>query len=162
MSGLNLVGISSQNAKVEWDKNVSPNEMAEKINAALLLIKSDIQRLAGSNASKNDYGDSGSHRCCVNSAGVADVWAISDTATSGSSAGNKYVLSVQRNGSSGSPVTYDSSVNELFAYRGGMYLGQVTVGPGDVLSILVTKTGTPTPSTLTTSNFIIRYKLRAF
>jgi hypothetical protein len=148
MSGLNLVGISSQNAKVEWDKNVSPNEMAEKINAALLLIKSDIQRLAGSNASKNDYGDSGSHRCCVNSAGVADVWAISDTATSGSSAGNKYVLSVQRNGSSGSPVTYDSSVNELFAYRGGLYLGQVTVGPGDVLSILVTKTGTPTPTTL--------------
>lgn len=91
--------------------------------------------------------------------GQARVYAISDTATSGSDGANYLVLSATRNGATPLTLTYDTRRTEVVAYLGGMYLGEITVSTGDVVAVAIAVTGAPTP-VLTTANFSLLISLK--
>lgn len=160
MSAPDPVGISSQDARVEFAEEDTPQDMATSINEALVLIRDDIQRLTGlvQREVTMRFG-SGNHRCPSPGAGVVQVWAVSDTATTGSGAGDYHTLSLYRNGGAANTQTYDTRRVEVPSYRGGAYLGEATVAPGDVLALNLAVTGAPAP-TLTTANFSLVCILR--
>lgn len=160
MSGPDPVGISSQDARVQWDAEATPDSMGDDVNNALVLIRDDIQRLAtlvqGSNTI---WFSSGNHKAPAIGKGVVQVWAVSDTATSGSTGAAYHTLTLYRNGAAANTQTYDTRRTEVPAYRGGAYLGESSVGTGDILSLNLAVTGAPAP-TLTTANFSLLCKLR--
>jgi len=159
MSAPDPVGVSSQDARVEFEAGAKPEDMARGINAALLLIRDDILRLAQQvlGPATTTHG-SGNHRWTASGAGIADVWAVSDTASTGSSGANYHTLSLFRNGAAANTVTYDTRRTEVDSYKGGNYLGQTTVSVGDMLVVNIATTGVPTA--LTTANFSLVCKLR--
>jgi hypothetical protein len=150
-SGKSPIAISSQFAQAVLSPDSSPDEWQDSINAALGLITDDIQRIAGRTLPAAPIV-SGTHRAVMPASGQARVYAISDTATSGSTGGNYLALSATRNGTTPLTLTYDTRRTEVIAYRGGMYLGELTVSTGDVVTVAIAVTGAPTP-VLTTANF---------
>lgn len=159
MSAPDPVAVSSNDARIDWKEDVTPDQMGRDVNDALLLIRNDIQRIAGYALTKNVTYDSGSYRVAVNGVGVANVWAVFDTATASSDGSNYHVVTLLRNGIAANSLTYDTRNAEIFSYQGGVYLGEVNVTIGDILSVDISVTGSPSPS-LTTANTIIRYRLR--
>lgn len=159
MSGPDPVGISAQDARVQFGPEASPDEMARQTNDALSLIRDDLQRLAQQvQAGATVWLGSGNYRLVATADGIADVWAVSDTATTGSTGANYHTLSLYRNGAAANTVTYRTDRTEVIAYQGGNYLGQATVGIGDVLALNLATTGAPTA--LTTDNFCLLCQLR--
>lgn len=160
MSGSDPVGVNSQDARIEWSEDDQLEDVAKKANAALLLIRDDIQRLSAL-VTKNVTRaySSGGFRLPSPSGGIADIWAVSDTASAGSTGANYHVLALRRNGVAVGTMTYDTRRVEVSAFGGGCYLGQVAVSEGDLLSVSVTVTGAPAP-TLSTANFCLRCQIR--
>lgn len=153
------VATASQDARVTFKEGDAPEDMATSVNEALLLIRDDIQRLAGILAGGVTLSvTSGSYRLVAPANGIADVWAVSDTATTGSTGANYHSLSLYRNGAAANATVYRTDNTEVYAYLGGVYLGQSTVGEGDVLTVNIATTGAP--SSLTTTNLSLRCKLR--
>ena len=154
-SAFNPVGIKSQNARVDIKEGDKPEVITSKVNDALALIRDDIQRLAGLTQKNSTIIMSGSgSKLPVTTAGVARVFAISDTATASSDGSNYHVLTLLRNGVTPVTMTYDTRNTEIPAYLGGCYIGEVAVGVKDVLSVSVAVTGSPSPS-LSTDNFCL-------
>lgn len=145
------IGVSSQFAEVEFDPIADSAAWERSVNNALGLVKDDIQLLAARRFPVVPI-TSGTYRLVIPANGQAQVYAISDTATSGSTGGNYLVLSATRNGTTPLQLTYDTRRTEVFAYLGGMYLGELTVSTGDVITVAIAVTGAPTPI-LTTANF---------
>ena len=159
MSAPDPVGISAQDARVTFQAEATPADMATAINAALALIRDDLQRLAQQvQAGSTAYHGTGAHRWTATGAGIADVWAISDTTTTGSTGANYHTLSLYRNGAAANTLTYDTRRTEVASYKGGNYLGQSAVAVGDMLTVNLATTGAPT--TLTTANLTLLCKLR--
>lgn len=153
------VATSSQDARVTFREDDTPDDMAINVNEALLLIRDDIQRLAGILAGGVTLSvTSGSYLLVAPANGIADVWAVSDTATTGSTGASYHALSLYRNGAAANTTVYRTDNTEVYACLGGVYLGQATVGEGDVLTVNVATTGAP--SSLTTANLSLRCKLR--
>lgn len=149
------VATSSQDSRVEFDPEATPEDMANKINDALILVRDDIQRLASA------FGNgaiivlsSGNYRLPATASGQARVWAISDTATTGSTGANYHTLTLTRNGLAVGTMTYDTRRTEIPSYLDGCYLGETTVGERDVLAVAVAVTGAPAPA-LSTDNFCL-------
>lgn len=159
MSVPDPVGISSQDARVEFEAEATPEDMAGVINNALILIRDDIQRLAALVQNQGTvYFSSGNHKCPAIGNGVVQVWAVSDTATTGSTGANYHTLRLYRNGAAANGQTYDTRRTEVPSYKGGAYLGETSVAEGDILALNLATTGAPTA--LTTANFSLRCKLR--
>lgn len=154
------VGISSQDSRIELTEDASVSDLTAKANEALRLIRDDIQRLAGL-VTKNftTVLSSGGWRLPMTATGIASLWAISDTPTTGSTGISYHVLTMTRNGIVVGNITYDTRRAEIPAYRGGCYLGQVAVSNGDVLAVSIAVTGGPAP-TLTTANFCLLSTVR--
>lgn len=153
------VATSSQDARVSFGKDDKPEDMATNTNEALLLIRDDIQRLASVlSGGVTKVVTSGNHKLPSPGNGIADVWAVSDTATTGSTGAAYHTLSLYRNGALANTITYRTDRTEVAAYQGGNYLGQATVGEGDLLSVNIATVGAPTA--LTTANLSIRCRLR--
>lgn len=154
-SARKTIGVSSQGARVSVSADDTPDAIGQKVNEALTLIRDDIQRLAGVIGQNPSIGvASGTDRVCVTKAGQARVWAISDTATTGSGAGDYHTLTLKRNGVTVGSLTYDTRRTEVPAFQTGCYLGEVAVGERDVLIVNVDVTGAPAP-TLTGDNFCL-------
>lgn len=158
MTSARKVATSSQDARVEFDDGATPEDMANSINDALILVRDDIQRLADLSAGKTVYFGSGNHKAVSPGNGVVDVWAVSDTATTGSTGANYHTLTLYRNGAAANTQTYRTDRTEIVSYKGGNYLGQATVAEGDLLTINLATTGAPTA--LTTANLSLRCQLR--
>lgn len=155
MSGPDPVGISSQDARLELSQDDTPDAIGQKVNDILVLIRDDIQRLAGLvTKSVTITISSGNHRLPMTMAGIAQTWAISDTATTGSTGAAYHTLSLLRNGVAPLTQTYDTRRTEIPAYLGGCYLGETAVDVNDVLAVSVAVTGAPAP-TLSTDNFCL-------
>lgn len=153
------VSVSSQDARVTLAEGDTPDAMAENINAAIQLLRDDIQRLSSAISKRTALQIvSGNHRLPMPASGIADVWVISDTATTGSSGANYHTLSLQRNGAAANAITYRTDRAEIPAYRGGCYLGSASVGAMDVLAVSIATTGAPTALTL--ANFSLFCELR--
>jgi hypothetical protein len=160
MSGPNPVGISSQDAKVAFTDDTSLPDAAEDINRALGLVRDDLQRLAGQNQpGKPYYAGSGNFRWMSPVSGQVRVWAVSDTATAGSTGAAYHTLTLYRNGAAANTQTYDTRRAEVPKYLGGAYLGEATASVGDVLYLNLAVTGAPAP-TLTTANFTLLCQVR--
>lgn len=158
MPATNRVAITSQDARVEADKLDTPEHIAEQVNAALQLVRDDLTRLSGDGSVKTVL-TSGCFRLVSTATGRMDVWAISDTATAGSTGAAYHTLSIKVNGLTPLAQTYDTRRQEIPAYRSGVFLGQITVGYGDVVSVTIVVTGAPAP-TLTTANFCVLATLK--
>lgn len=159
MTSVREVATSSQDAYVELLEGDAPDVMSRKLNEALLLVRDDIQRLASlAKVGASTVITSGNHKLPSPGSGIADIWAVSDVTTTGSTGGNYHVLTAYRNGAAANTITYDTRRTEITAYQGGVYLGQSSVADGDLLSINLSTTGTPTALTL--SNLSLRCKLR--
>jgi hypothetical protein len=159
MTSVREVATSSQDARVTFKEGDTPEDMASNANDALLLIRDDIQRLAAIlSGGVTKSVTSGNHKLPSPGNGIADVWAVSDTATTGSTGGNYHTLTLYRNGAAANTMTYDTRRTEVVAYQGGNYLGQATVGDGDLLTVNLATTGAPTA--LTAANLSLRCKLR--
>jgi len=156
----NPVGISSQGARVEVAEDASVTDLADKINDALRLVRDDIQRLAGLvTKSVTVETASGNFRLPMTKTGIARTWAISDTATAGSTGAAYHTMTLLRNGVAPITLTYDTRRVEVPKYLGGVYLGETAVNAGDVLAVNLVVTGAPAP-TLTTANFCLRSIVR--
>ena len=151
MSGNTPIAITSQFVQAEFDPASTPTEWAASVNEALELIVDDLQRLAGRTESSLPVA-SGTYRMVMPANGQARVYAICDTATSGSDAFNYVALQLSRNGTLPLTLTYDSRRTEVFAYMGGIYLGEMPVSTGDVVAVAININGAPSP-VLTTDNF---------
>lgn len=81
---------------------------------------------------------------------TANVYAVTDTATV-SSGGNYHTLAALRSGNAGQPI---SSLAAEFPAYSPMWLGAFPVGFGDLLSLSLTVTGSPSP-VLTLENFTV-------
>lgn len=157
MPGNTPIAITSQFAQAEFDPAGTPQDWSESVNQALGLITDDLQRLAGRQPPGFPI-TSGTYRAVMPANGQARVYAISDTASSGSTGGNYLVLSAKRNGTTPLTLTYDTRRTEIYAYLGGMYLGELTVSTGDVVTVAIAITGAPTA--LTTANFSLQILLK--
>lgn len=156
----NPVGISSQGARIDVPDDASVTDLADKINDALRLIRDDIQRLAGLvTKSVTITLGSGDYRLPITKTGIARTWAISDTATAGSTGAAYHTLTLLRNGVAPITLTYDTRRIEVPKYLGGAYLGETAVNAGDVLAVNLVVTGAPVP-TLTTANFCLLCTVR--
>lgn len=161
MSGRNGVGITSQYPAIEFIEGAPPQDWAKAVNESLELVRDDVQRLAGLAAPNNaSVVVSGSYRAVMNVAGVARIMAVSDTATAGSTGAAYHTLSATRNGTTPLTLRYDTRRTEVYAYRGGVYIGELTVSAGDVIAVAVAVTGAPVP-TLTVANFMLSIALKA-
>jgi len=159
-SATDPVGIGSQDARVQFTDTDTPESMGQKINDVLILMQTDLQKLAAlQQSSPISYAGSGNFKWVSPIAGQAEVWAVSDTATAGSTGIAYHVLTLYRNGAAAVTQTYDTRQTEVPKYLGGAYLGQTSVAVGDVLSLNLAVTGAPAP-TLTTANFSLLLKLR--
>lgn len=159
MPAPNQVAISSQDARVSAENMDTPEGIASEVNAALQLVRDDVQRLSGQGVTGKTIVTSGTYKLVCPASGRLDVWAVSDTATAGSTGVDYHVLSVRVNGLAPITQTYDTRRQEVPAYRGGVFLGQITVGYGDVVSVTIVVTGAPAP-TLTTANISVLGALR--
>jgi len=121
-------------------------------------VKADLQMLALQDEVAAYLHLSGPNRVLVPLAGSAFVYAVTDTATASSGAGDNHVLKCLRSGQDESGLSQSSVNAEYIAYR-EMYLGRFDVGQGDVLKLSLTVTGAPSP-TLTADNFTMRVALR--
>lgn len=159
-SGPDPVAVTSQDARVEFDAKDTPEMTVNKVNDALTLIRDDIQRLAGSMSTSIEVIlSSGNFRLAMTATGIADFWAISNTATTGSTGAAYHVLTLKLNGTTPLTLTYDTRRVEIPAYLGGAYIGQIPVSYGDIATVALAVTGAPAP-TLTTDNFCLLCKLR--
>lgn len=152
------IAVSSQFATVKLTDEGDPSTWSDEINRVVGLICDDVQRLA-QRPMESVTMTSGSYRAVAETAGIARVWAISDTATAGSTGVDYHTLAITRNGVAPVTTTYDTRRTEIPRYLGGVYLGEITVSQGDVLAVSVTVGGAPAP-TLTTANFSLLYTLR--
>ena len=79
---------------------------------------------------------------------IQDIWVVSDTATTGSNGANNYEFMPKRNGVnmlSGVKSTNGAEIAANTRYSMGSLLAtQTTAASGDVISLTVTKNGTPT------------------
>jgi hypothetical protein len=158
MTSARKVATSSQDARVEFSDDATPQDMAASVNDALILVRDDIQRIADLASNKTVYFGSGNHKAVSLGNGVVEVYAVSDTATTGSTGANYHTLTLYRNGVAANTQTYRTDRTEIVSYKGGNYLGQSTVSEGDLLSINLATTGAPTA--LTTANLSLRCQLR--
>ena len=157
MSDNTPIAITSQFVEVEFEDGAEASAWEDSVNKALGLVKDDLQRLAGRPFPLAPV-TSGNYRMVMPVAGQARVYAISDTATSGSTPGNYHVLSATRNGVAPLTLRYDTRQTEIIAYRGGMYLGELTVSAGDMVAVAIATTGAPTALTL--ANFGLQIDLK--
>lgn len=157
MSDSTPIAISSQFVEVEFEDGAEASAWEASVNKALGLVKDDLQRLAGRPFPQRSL-TSGTHRMVMPVSGQARVYAISDKATFGSTGANYYQMQVTRNGVAPLLLDYDTRQTEIIAYRGGMYLGELTVSAGDMIAILLLAAGAPTPLTL--SNFGLQIDLK--
>lgn len=89
--------------------------------------------------------------------GIAQVYAVSTRATSASSGTDHVVVKALRSGQDETGISVDSATGEIQAYS-LIYLGQLTVGASDTISLSVTNNGSPaTP--LYPDDFAIRVTL---
>lgn len=161
MSARKGVGITSQYPAIEFIEGAPPQDWAKAVTDSLELVRDDIQRLAGlAEPTTNLVLTSGTYRAVMTVAGVARIMAISDTATAGSTGAAYHTLSATRNGTTPLTLRYDTRRTEVYAYRGGVYIGELTVSAGDVIAVAVAVTGAPAP-TLTTANFLLSITLKA-
>lgn len=146
------IAASSEDVQtVEW--------LVNETNAVIKMVSNDIQRLATSmGVVDTQFYSSGTHRHAVPTSGIARIWAISDT-ESVSDGSNYYILTILRNGVAPLSFSYDTRDNEVKAYLGGQYLGELTVSQGDIIEVSIATTGAPSP-TLSTGNFSLLYSLR--
>lgn len=155
MSEIDRSSVSSQDAKVHFDPTASPEDWEQSVNDALGLIRDDVQRQnSASSVRKTTAISCSGYRATMPSSGVANVWAVSDTASAGSTGAAYHTLTLRRNGSAIGTLTYDTRRIEIPAYRGGAYIGKTKVAASDVLSVGVSVTGAPAP-TLSTANFVL-------
>lgn len=152
------IAIGSQFAEVEFAADGKPEDMADEVNRVFGLVTDDLQRLAGRQPGLAPIG-SGTYRACIPVSGQARLYAVSDTATSGSTGAAYHVLAATRNGTVPLTLTYDTRRTEIPAYLGGCYLGELTVSVGDIVTVRVTVTGAPAP-TLTSANFSLLIYLK--
>jgi len=154
------VSTSSQDARIETSADDTVEDLGGKVYDALVLVRDDIQRLAGQvTKSVTANLGSGNHRLTATLPGIARVFAISDTATAGSTGANYHTLSLLRNGLAPITLTYDTRRVEVPKYLGGCYLGEIPVTSGDILALNLVVTGAPAP-TLTTANFCLLCTVR--
>lgn len=93
--------------------------------------------------------------------GFVRVWAMSATATAGSTGANYHVINVTRNGQADQAFQWDSrpaAQGELAAYT-EFFCGEFQCGQGDQLAIKVTVTGAPAPQ-LAQTDFTLRCELK--
>jgi len=153
------VATSSQDARLTFEEGDEVKNVVDKTNEALALVRDDIQRLAGIATKAVDVViTSGTYRLPMTASGIAEFWAISDTATTGSTGANYHTISLRRNGAAANTITYRTDRVEMPAYLGGAYLGSSPVGQGDVMAVNIATTGAPTA--LTTANLSLLCKLR--
>lgn len=152
------VAISSQDARVTAENMGDPESAAREVNTALVLIRDDIQRLSGEGGTTKRVLTSGNYRMVCPVAGIMDLWALSDTATAGSTGVNYHTLGSTVNGFAQVTQTYDTRRQEIPSFKGGCYLGRLSVGYGDVVVVTLIVTGAPAP-TLTTANFSLLAQL---
>lgn len=148
------VAITSQFVEVEFEPDAEPSTWEDSVNKALGLVKDDLQRLAGRPFPVPTV-TSGSYRVVMPLSGQARVYAVSDIITSGSTGANYHSLSATRNGVAPLTLRYDTRRTEVIAYRGGMYLGELTVSTGDMVAVAIATTGAPTPLTLANFGLLI-------
>lgn len=143
---------SSQDAFVRFEQDEKPEEMADKINAALQLISDDAQRSTSRQDRLRDapylLPASGYEVMCPEQ-GTATVVAISKVATTGSDGSNYHTIRLLRNGVAANTITAETRYKELPLYLGGVSVGQVTVNPKDWLSLSLSTTGSPTSLAIT-------------
>jgi len=89
--------------------------------------------------------------------GICAVYAVSDTSTTGSTAGNYHIVKVLRCGQHETGLSYDTRNTEIQAFT-PFYLGTLSVGVGDVLTVSVSVSGTNSV-TLYPDNFSLRCEL---
>lgn len=89
-------------------------------------------------------------------AGIAQVYAV-PTASTTSDGSNYHTIKALRAGQDESGVSVNTSVVELTAYQ-RVYLGRFVVGQGDVITLQVSVTGTPSPE-LSNANFVLQCEL---
>lgn len=151
------IAITSQFVEVEFEADAGAAAWEASVNKALGLVKDDLQRLAGRPMPALPVV-SGSYRAVMPATGKARVYTISDTPSTGSSGANYIVLSATRNGTTPLSLRYDTRQTEIVAYRGGMYLGELTVSAGDVVAVAISTTGAPTALTLDNFSLLIDLK----
>ncbi len=152
------IAITSQFAEVEFAADDKPEIMADEVNRVIGLLTDDLQRIAGRPQALAPIV-SGTARLCMPMSGQARLYAVSDTATSGSTGAAYHVLAATRNGTVPLTLTYDTRRVEIPAYLGGCYLGELKVSVGDIVTVRVTVTGAPAP-TLTAANFSLLIYLK--
>lgn len=154
MSVFNITSLS-RGVTVELPEDPTPEALVKAVNRAIETITNDITRLAAHvQQPKSVPVTSGSSRLVVPYSGQATVYAICDTATSGSDGSNYYTLTLYRNGIAANTITAATSNKEYPQYQSGVALGAVSVGRGDVLSLNLATTGSPSTS-IALSNFSI-------
>jgi len=149
----------SQSATLNIPDDSDLKTTIEKLNGYLELLRSDIQQLAGQFTSKNTTylsGSGGSLLCTAT--GIGSLTAHASTGQV-STVSDYSTIRLLRNGVNANNVVNDSRETPIPAFLGGISLGVIAVTIGDVLSLSIVTTGSPTP-TLTASNFSLLLTLR--
>lgn len=157
------VSVSCQDSWQALDDGLEQKELNTRISANLTLMRDDIQRSATSlNQNPANVFTSGNHRLVCPRAGMADIWLLSDTATTGSTGVDFMLIRLARNGVTqfNLPYIFQCRANNEFpAYSGGIYYGKLALALGDVLTVVPFANGIPvTP--LTIANFMVRISLQ--
>lgn len=119
-------------------------------------VKTDLGNIALKIGQPETLYLSGANRIAIPRPGVAKIWAISDTATAASSSTANHVITALKSGQA-TDISLDSDDNEIVAYQ-QYFMGEIPVSQGNVISIEVTVTGSPSP-TLSNDNFTVRCEL---
>lgn len=120
-------------------------------------VKADINTLALAIAQPTTLYLGGPTRMQVPVPGIADVYLVSNLSTAGSTGVNYHIVRCLRSGQDSSGRKVDTRQAELPAYS-IRFLGQFTVGQGDILALSLVVTGAPVP-TLTLDNLTMRVDL---
>ena len=129
----------------------------DQTKEALEAIVSDLQGMAMVVGQRSIIYLSGSDRIAIPTAGVAKIYAVSSLTTVGSDGSNYFVVTALRNGQDETGVTRDTRAAEITGYT-EFYLGVVTAGKGNVITLQVSATGLIYPI-LTNANLSIRVEL---
>lgn len=119
-------------------------------------VKTDLGNMALQIGQRTVLHLSGAQRVAIPRAGVAKIFAQSDTATASSSSTANHVLTAMRSGQV-TDISLDSDDNEIVAYK-EYFMGEIPVSQGSLISLEVTVTGSPSP-TLSNDNFTVRCEL---
>lgn len=159
MSSREPVSVSCQDSWQPIEETVQQDELNKRISNNLTLIRDDIQRMATSvNAKPQVTYASGNHRLVCPAAGIAEIFAITDTSTAGSTGAVYNTIIAFRNGLQ--IFTFSSASGAEFdAYQGGKRMGRLSVAKGDVLYLSTSGTGGPIP-TLNLANLMILINLQ--